>query len=385
MLAYLDTLIGFAVIMLGASLAITILTQMISALFSHRGANLLWGLETMFKNLPDCPLLNDAKTAAIVAKSVLTHPLISDSIFSLKPKWLADRIRLAKAIDPDELIAILRDLSTSAAFASLRDEIEKLIDARNPEADRRLTLLIGSPALAGTPAASAAPLLKDALNSIQGDVGRLEAWFNATMDRVSARFTTYVRLWTVAFALALALGTGLNSVTLLSDLYTNGAFRQAVAGSATQMTDLAGKVLPNGPNDVAAKMYTEMVAKAIGDSRATADTPPSGIDSETAARAWLAAHVTDSAQQSAALSAFDQAFMAERVHDAAALRTILSGSSFDVRQFRWKPDQPWWPQVPGVLFTAAMLSLGAPFWFNMLKQLTGLRPILANKQDESAN
>src|ERR1035441_699075 len=34
MLAYLDTLIGFAVVMLGASLLITILTQMASALFS---------------------------------------------------------------------------------------------------------------------------------------------------------------------------------------------------------------------------------------------------------------------------------------------------------------------------------------------------------------
>lgn len=43
MLAYLDTLIGFAVVMLGASLLITILTQIVSALFSHRGANLLVG------------------------------------------------------------------------------------------------------------------------------------------------------------------------------------------------------------------------------------------------------------------------------------------------------------------------------------------------------
>jgi hypothetical protein len=63
MLAYLDTLIGFAVIMLGA--------------------NLLWGLETMFKNLPGCPLVNDAKTAAKVTRSVLIRRLISDSIFSL--------------------------------------------------------------------------------------------------------------------------------------------------------------------------------------------------------------------------------------------------------------------------------------------------------------
>jgi hypothetical protein len=279
MLAYLDTLIGFATVMLGASLIITMLTQMISALFSHRGANLLWGLETMFKNLPDSPLLNDPNTAAEVAKSVLTHPMISDSIFSLKPRWLADRIRLAKAIDPDELIAILRELSATPAFTSLRTEILALIDARNPEADRRLILLAGS---------------------ITSEAGKLESRFNATMDRVSARFTTYVRLWTIAFALTLALVTGLNSVTLLNGLYINGAFRQAVTASAPQ--------------------------------------------------------------------------------SAATLRQILTIASFDVTQFRWTAE-PWWKQVPGVLLTAGLLSLGAPFWFNMLKQLTGLRPIIANKKD----
>jgi len=386
MLAYLDTLIGFAVVMLGASLVITILTQMISALFSHRGANLRWGLTTMFQNLPDCPLLKTK--AASVAKDVLTHPLISDSIFSLKPAWLADRIRLAKAINPDELVVILKDLSTKPAYtaiAGLAAEIDTLIDAKNLAADRHLTLITGSPALAGLPVSGATPLLQGAVNSMQAEAGKLEAWFNATMDRVSARFTTYIRLWTVAFAAALALGTGLNTVTLLSDLYTNSAFREAISGSATQMMGLAGNVLPNGPQDAATTRYTDAVTKAIADSSAKADTTPSGIDSENAARAWLTAHVSDTTQQSAALSAFDKALMNERVQDATAVRTILTTASFDIRQFGWKQGQPYGPQIPGALVTAALLSLGAPFWFNMLKQLTNLRPTLANKQDDATS
>ncbi len=66
-------------------------------------------------------------------------------------------------------------------------------------------------------------------------------------------------------------------MTLLSDLYTNGAFRQAVAGSATQMTDLAGRVLPNGPGDAATtKMYTDMVNKATADSQVTGAPSASG-------------------------------------------------------------------------------------------------------------
>ena len=386
MLASLDILVAFAGVIF-ASLVITILTQMISGLLSHRGANLRWGLETLFKNLPDCKLLNDANTAAMVAKDVLTHPLISDSIFSLKPQWLADRFRLATAVHPDELVAILSDLSTKpeyVAIAGLPAEIDALINARNPVADRRLKLITGSPALAALPIAGAVPLLEDAVNSFKSEAGKLEALFNATMDRVSARFTTYMRLWTVAFALALALVSGLNSFSMLSKL-GDKAFRQAVAGSAPQMIDLAGRVLPNGPQDVATKMYTDAVTKAIADSKAAADAAPSGIGSEHAARAWLTAHVTNSAQQSAALSAFDQALMDQRMQDAAAVRTILTKASFDVRQFGWKPDQPYWKQIPGVLATAILLSLGAPFWFNMLKQLTNLRPILANKQDAPAN
>jgi hypothetical protein len=51
MLSYLDAAIGFAVVMLGISLLITILTQMVSALVNHRGGNLLWGVKTRFANI----------------------------------------------------------------------------------------------------------------------------------------------------------------------------------------------------------------------------------------------------------------------------------------------------------------------------------------------
>jgi hypothetical protein len=36
----------------------------------------------------------------------------------------------------------------------------------------------------------------------------------------------------------------------------------------------------------------------------------------------------------------------------------------------------------GILASALLLSLGAPFWFNMLKTLSNLRPVLANKEQQ---
>ncbi len=159
------------------------------------------GLETMFQNLPDCPLLNKAETAAKVAKAALTHLL--DFRFSLlaetevargpHPPGKGDRSRRAH-----------RHLKGPFDEARFREPA-----GRDQRADRcakpggrsqtytadRIARAGGSP--------GAVPLLKDALNSVQDEAGKLEAWFNATMVRVSARFTTYVRLWTVAFALTL--------------------------------------------------------------------------------------------------------------------------------------------------------------------------------------
>ena len=39
----------------------------------------------------------------------------------------------------------------------------------------------------------------------------------------------------------------------------------------------------------------------------------------------------------------------------------------------------------GLLLTAALLSLGAPFWFNVLGDLLKLRPMLASKEDAQRN
>ena len=47
----------------------------------------------------------------------------------------------------------------------------------------------------------------------------------------------------------------------------------------------------------------------------------------------------------------------------------------------WTPS---WLHLWGVIASAALLSLGAPFWFNMLKSMSNLRPVLANKQAQEA-
>src|SRR5260370_42457301 len=81
MLTYLDTAIGVAVVMLGVSLIIMILTQVISAAFSYRGSNLLWGLKTLLGRI-DPGLANLTTHANAVATAILKNPLVSDSVLA---------------------------------------------------------------------------------------------------------------------------------------------------------------------------------------------------------------------------------------------------------------------------------------------------------------
>src|SRR5262245_17544681 len=50
------------------------------------------------------------------------------------------------------------------------------------------------------------------------------------------------------------------------------------------------------------------------------------------------------------------------------------------------PARPQFPpprkHVPGILLSWVFLSLGAPFWFDMLKNLLKLRSVLAQKDDK---
>jgi hypothetical protein len=44
----------------------------------------------------------------------------------------------------------------------------------------------------------------------------------------------------------------------------------------------------------------------------------------------------------------------------------------------WNPAK-----LPGIALSAMLLSLGAPFWYNVLKDLVAFRPMLARKEQEN--
>ncbi|MBZ5726552.1 MAG: hypothetical protein LAP87_16320 [Acidobacteriia bacterium] len=374
MLAYLDTAIGFVIVMLAISLLITILTQMVSALVNHRGSNLHWGLKVLFANIDRDAFPQLTAQAADVSRQVLTHCLVSDSWFSgnRAAHWFAaeipllrmlfDRFQLASAIRPGELTDIL-------------DRIASALPAAPPP-----------PA----PVPPAAQLRLDIRNLLATSAGRLESWFGSMMDRVSQKFATYMRLWTVAFACTFALVTGLNTLNLAGEIYRNGLLRDALVGASQQVTAAATTVL-DPQNSLAAK-YSAALQDAVKGVTPPLPQPPPPITTTAAGIEWIEGHVPE-AQRAAVRNAFNTAanaaadkYLQDGKDTAGKLVGITSQAGIQILKFHWPPgftQQPWRAEIKyliGVFLTAALLSLGAPFWFNALKSLANLRPILASKQ-----
>ncbi len=336
MMERLDTLIAFATVLLGVSLLITILNQMISGLLGHRATFLKDGLKDLLVTL-DPSLTDQVET---IANDVLTHKLASDSIFAHQD-WVPQRWKLANAIRPEELPKLLTLVSQGKPYANA---IAGILNQVNPTLAREAALINQ---LAPSATATADQLIKELTNSTVKAVGRVEAGFNSTMDRVRQRFTMQMRIWTIIFAVIFAFVYHMDAKKIYSQISTDPALRAS-------LSSMSGDLL---------KRYTDVA------------------DPQTQKAAE--AEKTLAVPQTQKTAEEDLEARTKKLSDAYRIvRGQLSDSTLDLFH---APD-PWYrwqlSEVLGILAMAGLLSLGAPFWYNVLKNLVNLKSQVAQKQDQ---
>lgn len=164
------------------------------------------------------------------------------------------------------------------------------------------------------------------IDKADGEVDRLresiESWFDLTMDRVSGWYKrrTQVVLWAIAFVVALAFNA--DSLQVGRALWNDDAVRAAVVAQAQQSVEEGG----------------------------------TGTDTETGG------DVGDSAEK-----------LSQQVADVTELELPL-GWSTDQDDPRWF-DSGWGAigKLFGLLATIFALTLGAPFWFDLLGRVSRIR------------
>ncbi|MFY9822603.1 MAG: hypothetical protein WAM82_14555 [Thermoanaerobaculia bacterium] len=330
-----------------------------------------------------------------MAKKVLTEPILSDSLFSRFKdvpilKSITSRWRIASAISAQDLVHGLKkiaadkttDSDTATSLNTMLSEIDPET-ARNAEMVEKLVQQVA-------PGASdkADAMIKQLQASTQKAVGKVEVWFNRAMDRASQRFAIQMRLWTVAFAVLLAFGAHIDSFHVLQELWASPATRSNLVASRDAVIQEATVVLSptatpdtEGASPAVPPSIVNAAMKNLQSQNPALAAPPV-FNSYNDALTWLNQNAPAN-QKEVLVAQYQKLVLGGLTSHFDSIKKTLDDSGLAI--IPSPLPKFWcfngWRNFAGILATAAFLSLGAPFWFNALKTLSNLRPLVASKQD----
>jgi hypothetical protein len=433
MLESVDTLIAFILIMLIVSLLITIAVQMTATALNLRGVNLLSGLASTFAVID--PSME--KKRKELARFVLRSRLLSDSFLpnwhvlrwwqrasAVRPQEIFDAIhRIAIGKEPSE--KALKDNATSLLIAlgmdqqTLADATKKITDAEETantlaanankaldsildanirqkvqnEVNTAVTSVTSALRTAGTAAAD--QIVKNA-GTIEDAYKKFHKWTCICEERAQQWLTMHTRILTIIFAFVAAFWLQLDTVEIFRFVSSNKLARDKLVAQAGVVEAQAARVLGDSSSVLkdALKDWTE---------KQTDPDIKSKLDrievKDTDTREEVQAKVIKALNGETPIDSFDSivnAAASRRVEKQAAnfktVKADLDKAGFDVfPQTEWRWEKGWWngcrQHFWGILFSVGLLSLGAPFWYNALKNLTNLKSVVAqniSKEKEQA-
>ncbi len=380
MLQALDVLIGFTLVMLILSMAVTMITQYISGtLFNMRGTALRQGIGRLLALMDEGLKLGDAQR---ITDHILRNPLIGGARLLRPGHDLATvvhreeltRLILDFAIPDDAEKAAAQDVSgqhsllgrarraldfiltrghPERAVARRRERKAKLREALNTSLENNgirgvknakatltkvrtelIKLERTRPELSNSARLNMA-LLKHADSEY---LSKFNSWFDQSVDRVSNLFTQRVWIVTAFVSLFLAFAIQLDSIDLMNRLSVNDELRnQLVAAALEEPESRNPERLKAGETP---RTREQLIARI--NEAGYADLDRMGLVSlPDSPSAWL-----------------------------ARWQAPTNGA----------PDRRM-PMLIGILLTAAMLSLGGPFWYASLANLLKLRSVVARKEE----
>lgn len=239
-------------------------------------------------------------------------------------------------------------------------------------------------------------------NRLQNLQDGVEVWFNNAMDRVSGAYKRSVQGWLFVLGLLIAACMNADTIDMWRRLEGNDALRAAmvqraqatVAALDTAMADSAAAAAPSPATTPFPRDTPQVPAPAA----APADTtkPAGGTPDSTAAKAVAAARAnyqqalarvdsmelqlgwtTQAAVEARLLRVDVQGVypakdqnLPRRMLTAVEKRLAPADHHADLFPFDTAPS---WLKLLGLLLTAIAISLGAPFWFDLLNKVISIR------------
>lgn len=340
----LGALTGFVVVLLLLSIIVTALVQITQALLRLRGRNLVIGLTSVLAAEQDLfPSYNAAKTKA---REILYHkeaPTLRGGIVNphsvVAPetvgKWLGPQISWLRTED-------LKDILKDSAITE-DEQMQKRIVTR----------------------------------------------FNKIQDLLCKRFLRTMRVWTVLWALPVAFYFQVSTPALLSDFLTVPGLQE----TAFNMVP-AGQNSPQGKFKNISGKALHTLAQVYPQHQAVLQKLMSKGQDESDIVQALSSALKNEPERQKLVAEYEQLFGTYyRAELDAALKTTAAAS----QQLSLLNIEPWreewdfyvhdhnmrWNNWVGVLMTTILLSFGAPFWFNVLREIMNLRDSLTPPGDST--
>jgi len=385
----LDIVLAFVGVMLLLSIVITAIVQILTSIFNLRGWVLVHGVKQILEQL--APGLRKG-TALTVAGLVLQHPTVTHQFFR----------RNAVAIRADELVRLLGQLLAQP---------DRLTRLRHRAAIEDLQRRLGGGAPGANDASPASPSVLAELEA------RVDAWFSTVMDRTSVLFASWTQLLTVVVAFVLVGAWQIDALHIYDTLRSDKDVRQHWIAHSQRLADGAGRSLESTDARQANAIVTAALlearrhlakvrpAAAVDGDLARLASPPARVDTRDRAEAWIVEVVSEPNRQQV-IDAFGAAYADLTVASIRELRAAIATAHSalaserlgilpaQARMVDWRIGPYTIPlpdplavtgrQLAGMVLAWFLLSLGAPFWFNLLKTVSNLRPTLANKVEPQA-
>jgi hypothetical protein len=225
--------------------------------------------------------------------------------------------------------------------------------------------------------------------------------FNIGQERAQEWFATHARIITTVLGLVFALVLQLDTIEIFKLVSTNRAVRDKLVAQTSRVLAQADKALGTDQQVQAAAL--DQWKKGLQGPVLAAAQPIQAVAGETREKLLdRAKSVLKSAlkeqlddEQTKALSGLDKAITAsvkgaleQSVGDYKLAKADLDGTGFQLfpdNGHRWPAESDGYlNHLFGMLLSALLLSLGAPFWFNLLTGLASLRSRVAeNISDET--
>lgn len=343
----LSIVIGLIFIYLLYSLLATILQEILATHIQLRGLVLRRGIRV---------LLGDSRKQANAFSGIFyKHPLI---------KNLKTGNALSKCpdyIDPQSFSKVVIDLlrgKEAMPGDQIRLLIQESLTSGKPAWDKNVTIKEDTHVYLNT-------IWTDAQGDVQKFRALLEEWFNRMMDKTTEWYKFYTQIMLMVIGLMVAVFFNVDTITIVKKLENNPDLAEKVVSQASDFI----KAHPNLEEELK-KSKDAIASMNIVDSNKLASLRESA-DQQYDQNKKLRDSLISNAQQllNSDISKVNDLLALGWEHDGCWL--ILQDGQTKVRA------------VFGWLLTALAISLGAPFWFDLLKKLMQLRAAVATPKKET--